>query len=60
MFKRLVLEDWHYAIPYISFALTFGVFVVMVVRAIRMKQDKADHMAHLPLEDDSGQTKRKN
>ena len=52
MFKRLVLEDWHHALPYISFALTFAAFIYLVIRALRMKQETVDHIADLPLEKD--------
>jgi cytochrome c oxidase cbb3-type subunit IV len=51
MFRRVVLEDWHLWVPYISFGITFAVFVIVVLRALLMRRDKADHMARLPLED---------
>jgi hypothetical protein len=50
MFRRVVLEEWHQWVPYISFGITFAVFVIMVLRALLMRKDTADHMAHLPLE----------
>ena len=52
LIKRLILEDWHHALPYIGFAISSVIFVIAVVWALRMKQEKVDHMAHLPLEND--------
>jgi hypothetical protein len=52
MFKRIQLESWHDFVPYICFALIAGAFVVIVVRAIRMKKSEIDHVSHLPLLDD--------
>ncbi len=49
MFKRLVIEDWQQVLPVIAFSLTFGIFLVLSVRALLMKRSKADYMAHLPL-----------
>jgi cbb3-type cytochrome oxidase subunit 3 len=52
MFKRIQYEDWQNAISIIAFAIFFVAFIIFVVRAILMKKDKVEHMAHLPLEDD--------
>lgn len=52
MFKRLILEDWHHWMPIIGFVLTFGVFIAIVVRTVRLKNEKVDRMARLPLEND--------
>ena len=59
MFKRLELEPWHEVIPYVAFALTFGIFLLMVIRAIRMKKSAVDRMAALPLERGSAESARK-
>jgi len=53
MFKRVLYEDWQQIIPIIAFILTFAVFIVFVIRAIRMRKDDAGHMASLPLENDT-------
>lgn len=53
MFKRIFYEDWTQMLPEISFCLTFAVFLAITIRALMTKKDKVDHMANLPLEDDT-------
>lgn len=53
MFKRVILEDWHMVLPYLGFALIAGAFLVIVVRAVRIKKTEAERLAHLPLQDDA-------
>ncbi len=50
MFKRITYEEWTSIVPIIGFLLTFGVFLIIVVRAMFMKKKKRDHLANLPLE----------
>lgn len=38
--------------PYICFALVGGVFLVILIRAIRMKSSEAERLASMPLLDD--------
>lgn len=52
MFKRLIYENWASIIPIIAFILTFGVFIVMTLRAFLLKKDFIHHMGSLPLEDE--------
>lgn len=52
MFKRIIYENWTDGVAEISFWLTFGVFLAIVIRALLMKKKDVDHMGHLPLEDD--------
>lgn len=52
MFKRVLYEDWQKIIPIIAFLITFTVFLVFVVRALRMRREDAGHMASLPLDID--------
>lgn len=52
MFKRVILEGWHESVPYICFALVGGVFLVILIRAIRMKSSEAERLASMPLLDD--------
>ena len=49
MFKRVFHEDWTTIVPIIAFIITFTFFVVVMVRAARMKKAKQDHLASLPL-----------
>ena len=48
MFKRLILEDWHHALPYIGFAISSVIFVIAVVWALRMKQEKVESREQIP------------
>lgn len=52
MFKRVVLEEWQMVIPYICFALVSGVFLIIVIKAVRMKRSEIDRISSLPLKDD--------
>lgn len=52
MFKRVTLEGWHEIVPYLCFALIAGAFLVIVIRAVRMKRSDIDRIANLPLQDD--------
>lgn len=52
MFKRVFHEDWTTIVPIVAFVITFTFFVVMIVRAARMRKSKSDHLASLPLDDD--------
>ena len=52
MFKRVILEEWHNLLPPIAFGFAFVIFMILSIRAIFMKPEKADRMARLPLEED--------
>ena len=52
MWKRIVYAEWADIIPYLTFFLTFGVFLILAVRALMMRRSQAERMAHLPLEDE--------
>ncbi len=56
MFKRLFLDTWDGLIPILGFTLTALAFLIIVVRAVRMKKPEATRMASLPLEDGKGDT----
>ena len=60
MFKRLILEDWHQNLPFIGFAVFFTVFVIVVIWTFRMKKEKIEHLAHLPLENDQNSSSNRN
>jgi len=53
MFKRIIYDEWTTFVPLISFWFTFGVFLVISLRAFLLKKDTVEHMEHLPLEDDA-------
>lgn len=52
MFRRVVTESWHDWAPYAAFALTFGVFLLVLIRTLLMRRDRAERIARLPLDDD--------
>ena len=52
LYKRLSLEEWQNVLTFVAFFLTFGAFIYFTIRALRMKKDKRDHMANLPLEEE--------
>ena len=58
MFSRVNYEAWIGVIPVIAFVLTTGVFVAIVVRAIKMRGPERDRLAHLPLEEQPGDAER--
>ena len=51
MFRRVIIEDWHQYLPMIGFALTFGVFLFMLLRALLMRRESCLALANLPLEE---------
>ncbi len=53
MFKRVFFEDWAIWTPIISFVLIASVFVVVTIRAIRIKPKDREHLESLPLDDDN-------
>lgn len=57
MFKRMLLDDWATWTPIISFVLIAGVFVIMTLRALRLKPEDRKHLASLPLDGDESSPK---
>ena len=60
MWNRINYDEWANAVPYVAFFLTFGVFLILAVRAALMRRTHAEHMASLPLEDPSNKTSTPN
>lgn len=52
MFKRILVEDWVLLVPIVSFCIFAAVFLVVAVRALRMRKSERERMASLPLDDD--------
>lgn len=50
MFKRLIVEEWHTIIAVLAFFLTAAAFVFFSVKALRMRKEKREHLANLPLQ----------
>lgn len=53
MLQRIIHEDWIVLVPIVAFVLTFSFFIGVLIKAVAMKQDKRNHLASLPLSDDS-------
>lgn len=50
MFKRINYADWVEIVPYLAFTLTFAVFIILVIRTLKMGKANAERIASLPLE----------
>lgn len=50
MFKRIFVEDWAQMIPVISFFIFASVFILVTVRALRLRKSERERLASLPLE----------
>lgn len=50
MFKRLLFDTWEGFVPVAGFCLTAGAFLLIIIRALRMRRPEADRLARLPLE----------
>ena len=55
MFKRatLNLENWNWAIPYISFLVIGVVFAAVIIWVFRLKKPYLDKVSRLPLDDNN-------
>lgn len=53
MFKRIIYDEWTNIVPMIAFAVTFTIFVVTTIRALRIRPDERERLAKLPLQEDS-------
>ncbi|MGE9294713.1 MAG: hypothetical protein ACQKBV_00280 [Puniceicoccales bacterium] len=56
MFKRILYDEWTGLVPIASFCLTFGVFLIITLRAFLFKKAYVRHMGDLPLADDETPT----
>lgn len=51
MFRHVIYESWLNWVPWVSFAVTGSVFLICAGRALFLKKEKTEHLAHLPLDD---------
>lgn len=56
MYRRVILEEWHHLVPYVTFGITFAIFVIVVARALLMRKEKAARLASLPLDPEENET----
>lgn len=50
MFKRIFVEDWAQIIPMISFFIFASVFVLVTIRAMRLRKPERERLAAMPLD----------
>jgi len=53
LFKNIVLDNGGQLQGIVAFILSFSIFGYIMVRAWKMRKTEADHLANLPLENDS-------
>lgn len=53
MFKDIVTSEGATLQAAVAFFVTFSVFLLIMIRAWRMRRENDDHVANLPLESDS-------
>lgn len=52
MFKRIIYDEWTTIVPLISFWFTFGVFLMITLRAYLLRAKTVERLENLPLQDD--------
>ncbi len=52
MYQRILYESWTEWAPLAAFIFTLVFFTVVSWRGMRLRKDKAERMAALPLDDD--------
>lgn len=50
MFKRILVEDWAQIIPMVSFFIFASVFVLVTIRAMRLRKTDRERLAAMPLD----------
>jgi len=60
MFHRVSTEEWHQIAPILSFVLTFAVFTTALLRALLSGKEKCQHLATLPLDEQSNPSPKAN
>ena len=53
MSSRIAFEGWQIVFPAIGFAVFVLIFILAVIRAVRMKRKSVEHLQQLPLDDES-------
>jgi len=57
--KNIIVDNHAMWQALAAFIVTFSVFVVIMIRAWKMRQRESDHMSSLPLGDDDASTPQK-
>lgn len=50
MFKRIFVEDWAQIIPMVSFFIFASVFILVTIRAMRLRKTDRERLAAMPLD----------
>lgn len=53
MFKRIQYAEWQEILPILAFCISFLLFLLIIIRAIRMRKERAEKMANLPLAEET-------
>ncbi len=51
--KNIIVDNAAFWQALAAFVLTFSIFVVIMIRAWKMRKGESDHMSSLPLDDDA-------
>lgn len=60
MFKRLQLDGMQDALAVFALFASLAIFLYFIYRMIKMKKERIDYMANLPLEEEEKTTPAKN
>ncbi len=53
MFKRIILEEWHHALPMVGFLFFFGFFCCLSIRTLGMRKQDERKYARLPFDSEA-------
>lgn len=53
MFRRILVENWAFYVPIISFVIFATVFLAVTIRALRISKTERERLASLPLESET-------
>jgi hypothetical protein len=56
MSSRIAFDSWQMLFPSIGFCIFAGIFVLAVIRVMRMSRSTVDHMERLPLSEEQSST----
>lgn len=56
MFKRIFVEDWAQIIPMVSFFIFASVFILVTIRAMRLRKTDRERLAAMPLDNPDTQS----
>jgi hypothetical protein len=58
MFHRILVEDWQRTLTIISFTIFGIVFLLTLLRVLRLPREEIRHLENLPLQNDSDEKAR--